>query len=84
MFTFSNYIKQMKFRSSVHMSSPPGHGGIPPHVSEEEEEAPPVGVEEEESPPTSPPSRPIQRREEERCGSGWSFPPPAYEREEEF
>jgi hypothetical protein len=52
-----------------------------PGVSEEEEE-PPVGIEVEEPPPTSSPSRPSWRREEERCGSGWSFPPPAYVREE--
>jgi hypothetical protein len=51
-------------------------------MSGEEEESH-VGVEkEEELPPTSPLSRPSRRREEERCGGDWSFPPPAYTREE--
>jgi hypothetical protein len=52
-----------------------------PGVSEEEEEDPLAGVEEEEPPSTSPSSRPMKTtpraREEERCGDGWSFPPPA-------
>jgi hypothetical protein len=53
----------------------------------EEEESP--GVEEEEcgGPSTSPLSRPIKPppgvREEEWCGGGLSFPPPAYAMEEE-
>jgi hypothetical protein len=38
---------------------------------------------EEEPPHTSPLSHPSRRREEERCGDGWSFPPPAYARAEE-
>jgi hypothetical protein len=50
----------------------------------EEEEEPPIGVEkEEEMPSTAPSSRLSQGREEERCSSGWSFPPPACVREEE-
>jgi hypothetical protein len=54
-----------------------------PGVSKEEGESP-IGVEEEEEPPpTSSLSRPSQRREEERCDSGWSFPPPTYVREKE-
>jgi hypothetical protein len=52
-------------------------------MSEEEEEEPPVSIEEEESPPTSPLSRLSQRREEEWCSGGWSFPSPPYVREEE-
>jgi hypothetical protein len=51
-------------------------------VSDEKEDEPPIGVEEEPS-PTSPSSHVSQRREEERCGGDWSFPPPAYVREEE-
>jgi hypothetical protein len=54
-----------------------------PGVSEEEEEEAPIGIEEEEEPPPiSPPRRWSWWREEEQCGSGWSFPPPAYVREE--
>jgi hypothetical protein len=66
-YTFSNYTKQLKSRSSVHMSSPLWRGGTPPHVLEEEEasgvleeEETSVGVE-EEPPPTSLLSRPSQR-----------------------
>jgi hypothetical protein len=33
------------------------------------------GVSEEEPAPTSPPSHLSRRREEERCGGGWIFPP---------
>jgi hypothetical protein len=53
------------------MSSPLGSGGTPKHMSEEE------------PPPTSSPSHLSRMREEERCVSGWRFPPPANAREEE-
>jgi hypothetical protein len=57
------------------------HRMTPPRVSEEEE-PPGVSKEEEEPPPTSPPSHlmkpPPGAREQERCGEGWSFSPPAY------
>jgi hypothetical protein len=43
-----------------------------------------LGVSEEEPTPTSPLSHPSRRRGEERCGGGWSFPPPIYMREEEW
>jgi hypothetical protein len=68
----------------------------PPHVSKEgeplgmseSEELPAIGVEEEEIPAlTSPLSHPMKpppsTMEVEWCGGGWSFPPPAYMREEE-
>jgi hypothetical protein len=50
------------------------------HTQTGEEEAP--GVSEEEPPPTSPLSCPSQRREEEWCGDGWSFPPHGVREEE--
>jgi hypothetical protein len=55
-----------------------GGGGAGTHISTESSES-----EEEEPTPTSPSSHP-SRRKEERCGDGWSFPPPAYAREEEW
>jgi hypothetical protein len=67
-----------------------------PHVSNEEEEEPPGVLEEEEEPPadveeepppTSSSSRPLKRclgAREEWCGGGWSFPPSACARKEEW
>jgi hypothetical protein len=52
-------------------------------MSKEEGELPAGVEEEEEPPPTSPPTHLSHKREEEWCGGSWSFPPPAYMREEQ-
>jgi hypothetical protein len=82
MYTFSNYTKQLKSRSSVHMSSPLGHE-VTHRCSPRTSRRSRPGVSEEEEAPPSTPHSSHRMKEEEWCGGGWSFPPPSDMREEE-